>query len=61
MDDTVGIFILVITILVISGGLSHFLTQRDANNQWERDAIERDLGLYCPNTGEFAFKGECGD
>jgi hypothetical protein len=24
-----------------------------------REIIERDLGLYCPGTGHFAFVGEC--
>jgi hypothetical protein len=30
-----------------------------ANQSWEEQAIERDYGLYCPNTGDFAWKGEC--
>ena len=30
-----------------------------ANAGWRAMMIERDYGLYCPQDGEFAFKGEC--
>lgn len=26
---------------------------------WEEKIINREMGLYCPNTGKFAFTGEC--
>ena len=33
-----------------------------AVNGWRYQAsvIERGMGLYCPDTGAFAFVGECG-
>lgn len=27
----------------------------------ESQIIERGYGLYCPDTGHFSFKGECGN
>ena len=33
-----------------------------ATKEWYRtDAIERGYGLYCPENGDFAWKGECGE
>ena len=29
------------------------------NRAWQDSVVERGYGLYCPNTGHFAFKGEC--
>jgi hypothetical protein len=26
---------------------------------WQSDLINRGLAQYCPDTGEWAFKGEC--
>ncbi len=31
------------------------------NYSWQGKAIERGYALYCPNDGEFAWKGECKD
>lgn len=31
------------------------------NNAWHNFAIKRGYALYCPNDGEFAWKGECKD
>lgn len=28
---------------------------------WEHQAIERGYALHCPDTGDFAWKGECGE
>ena len=28
---------------------------------WERDTVARGLAQHCPNTGVWAWKGECGD
>lgn len=33
----------------------------DRMNRIERQAIERGYALYCPTTGDFAWKGECDD
>lgn len=30
-------------------------------HDWQRDTIERGLAQYCPNNGEWAWKGECDD
>lgn len=32
-----------------------------AHVSWRNDAIEHGFGLYCPNDGRFAWKGECGN
>jgi len=29
------------------------------NAAWQRDAIARDLAMFCPANGEWAWKGEC--
>jgi hypothetical protein len=26
---------------------------------WQREAIQRGFATYCPDSGEFAWKGEC--
>lgn len=28
---------------------------------WQDEIIERGYALHCPDTGDFAWKGECGD
>lgn len=30
-------------------------------DKWQAKVIDRGYGLYCPDTGEFAWKGECDD
>ncbi len=32
-----------------------------AENRWEAELISRNLALYCPQDGEWAWKGECDD
>jgi hypothetical protein len=29
------------------------------NNIWQKEAVGRGYALYCPNNGNFAWKGEC--
>lgn len=29
--------------------------------EWRRETVERGLAQYCPTTGEWAWKGECGE
>jgi len=31
----------------------------EADFYWREQATERGLGQYCPNNGEWAWKGEC--
>jgi len=30
-----------------------------SDRSWRKETIERGLGQYCPNNGEWAWKGEC--
>ena len=30
------------------------------NSIWKSETVNRGLALYCPNDGEWAWKGECG-
>jgi hypothetical protein len=36
-----------------------FLPNVTADSTWEEYAITRGYALYCPDTGDFAWKGEC--
>lgn len=31
------------------------------NKQWKNEAIDRGYALYCPISGDFAWKDECHD
>ena len=31
----------------------------NVNNKWRSEIIQRDLAQYCPDNGEWAWKGEC--
>jgi hypothetical protein len=55
MDETLLIFAALVglTLGVVAGGAA-------STALWQKDVIERGLGLYCPLDGEFAFTGECG-
>ena len=55
MNDGYG-FIATFAIGVLLGGI---FTYMSLNYDWERAIIKRDYGLYCAQTGEFSFKGEC--
>lgn len=47
---------IIIFILVFCGmiGMYHLTTY-----DWQTQIIERGYGEFCPDTGKFAFKGEC--
>jgi hypothetical protein len=47
---SIGLF-LGFCMLILGTGLS--------DNWWEQQAIERGYALHCPDTGKFAWKGEC--
>lgn len=47
----IGIFIGIVLIWLLMEPL--------VEKEWQKELIERDLGLYCPVDGKWAFKGEC--
>ena len=55
MDDGAGFIVSIVIGLLIGV----FLSALFLNEDWERAVIKRDYGLYCAQTGEFSFKGEC--
>ena len=56
MSDDGGAFIFGLLIgMVLAGGMSIHGTR----SAWQDDMIARDLAIYCPESGSFAFKGEC--
>jgi len=56
-DLTTGAIVGVIMGLIFGFGLG----LRSATWQKESEANERGYGLYCPDTGTSAWKGECHD
>ena len=30
-------------------------------NLWKADTVERGLAMYCPDDGQWAWNGECGE
>lgn len=51
---TLGVLFLLLWLFMF--GLLGFYIGQESSQQ---SLIERGYGLYCPNTGEFAFVGEC--
>lgn len=61
MNDGIVVF-WVILIGVLAGLVLTFsLTASLVTYGFEHQAIERGYALYCPDTGNFAWKGECGE
>ena len=50
-DFSIGILVGAIFI----GALTYWIN----NELWRSDTIERDLAIYCPTSGDWAWKGEC--
>lgn len=44
-------------IALVVGGLVYWLSPNDTS--WQVEAVQRGHGLYCPDNGQFAWKGEC--
>lgn len=55
-DDT---FIAMFFSVILTSVFWVFVVPPIMNGYWREEAIDRDLGLYCPNTGKWAWKGEC--
>lgn len=55
MDDTLA----VITFLAIVAAILIIPAMVIMDNQWKMDTVNRGLALYCPNDGQWAWKGEC--
>ena len=49
---------LVVMAMSITFGLVFAISDRATDSGWEKQIIQRDFGLYCPDTGDFAFVGE---
>jgi hypothetical protein len=56
-DDKFALYLTVFLVFVLGYLFGWVITA--ATN--EIDAIDRGFALYCPSTGDFAWKGECGD
>lgn len=56
-DEGYAILLLCIVVgfIAFSSGV---ITER---RYWHQSAIKRDYAMYCADTGEFAWKNECGD
>ena len=48
-----------IFVMLIAGVIMFAFGVEFANEKWISEIIDRDLGLYCPTDGSFAFHGEC--
>lgn len=46
-------------VAVFSGGI--FAGQHKASLIWHRETVARGLALYCPESGQWAWVGECGE
>jgi capsular polysaccharide biosynthesis protein len=55
MDDSSASFLAGI---VIGLGIAIFSNMLQ-HNVWRTDTVNRGLAIYCPNNGEWAWKGEC--
>lgn len=55
MDDGLGIFGLIVVAVFIGFILGHM----SGEDSMETEAIERGYAIYCPTSGDFAWKNEC--
>lgn len=47
-------------VVFLSGAMvGKYFQWEHTNAKWQSDLIERNLAVYCPDDGAFAFKGEC--
>jgi hypothetical protein len=56
MHDGLAVCLIVAAIISmgsVAGGLSH------EKGQWEETTVARGLAMYCPNSGDWAWIGEC--
>ena len=53
--DAAATFAGMVVAMVVAGGIVHHASR----SAWQDDMIARDLAIYCPENGHFAFKGEC--
>lgn len=43
--------------LIVGATMAYIFTT--PTSEWQSNAIERGYALYCPSTGDFAWKDEC--
>lgn len=55
MDNVIITLILIFVTSAFAFIFGHVLGESNIRQQ----AIEKEYALYCPKTGEFAWKGEC--
>ena len=58
MEENFGFFTIG---LLIGGFLSGFGIWGMTNTNWHTETVERGLAMYCPDDGQWAWKGECGN
>jgi|TARA_R110000782_G_scaffold231834_1_gene318137 hypothetical protein len=56
--------VIVVTLMVCGAGLIGFgvgsdSTYSKSRSETHKTLIKKDLGMYCPKSGEFAFIGDC--
>lgn len=52
MEPEVVVAVLLVIVGIIIGAFG-------MQNTYQKEAIQKGYALYCPDTGEFAWKGEC--
>jgi hypothetical protein len=60
MDDVFLVTMLFVAV-VIGFSLGGLILSGNVADEYRQQAIERGHGLYCPDTGAFAWMGECGN
>ena len=60
-DFCVGVVIGIAFGVFVVGWVSMAVTVSITDDIWQRRLIDRGLATHCPNTGEWAWKGECGE
>lgn len=59
MDNFGAGFFLGAVFMFVIAGIAMLGVTRDANTRWHNEIISRGYAQYCPNNGEWAWKGEC--
>ena len=59
MGDGAFAVALILTVFLLILSVFNMFAIDDRNQELKRQAVERGYALYCPLTGEWAWKGEC--
>ncbi len=59
MDFLGSAFVGFILGFILAAGAVTLIDNTRERQEWQKETVERGLAMYCPKTGDWAWKGEC--